>query len=354
MRWSAALVLLVAPSVAARAEEPLSWKRYIQLVSHYREGRLDLASARPLLAQRRQLESALRGLQAFPLETRDFKAVVLLHTEMAALYVDPGVERTRDHQMEIAERVLPLVNEETFSRRWRLAAGYFYQSVLSPGQASYHLGKLYELTPHDVEILLAMGMVYETVGAYELSKVPRWTHSNPTFTQPRRERRLVADIRGGARKRLYQAIEWYTKAARQDVPSAMAHLRRGHCYAMLGQNAHALEDLTRAMELSDTPDEKGLSGLFLGRLHRDEGNLDEAVAQYRLAVANLPEWQVVYIALSEALGAAGQREESRATLERGLGLPVRLHDPKGGLWQYYLRMDAFSDLVRELRSQVLR
>jgi tetratricopeptide (TPR) repeat protein len=353
--WSWTLALLVAPSVVAQSEERLSWERYIELVRHYREGTVDWASARHLLAQRTRLQSIARNLNSFPLPTRDLKAIVLLHTETAALYLDPdpGVERTRDLQMEVAESVLPLVKEESFSRRWRLAAGYFYQSVLSPAQAFYHLDILHELTPHDVEILLAMGMVHETLGAFELSKVPRWTHSNPTFTQSGLERRLVADMRKTGRQRLDEAVGWYSKATRQDVPSAMAHLRRGHCYALLRRGAEALEDLTRAADLSQTSYERGLSSLFLGQLHRDAGNLDEAVAQYRMAVANLPEWQVGFLGLSEALGAAGEREESRATLEKGLRVSVRANDPRGGLWQYYLRMDGFSDVVNELRTQVL-
>ncbi|HSF14040.1 MAG TPA: tetratricopeptide repeat protein [Vicinamibacteria bacterium] len=346
--------LLLAPHAVAQTEKPsLTWERYIVLVRQYQQDVIDWNQALVLLEDRGRLESAVRNLGSFPLTTKVLKAAVLMHTEAAAKLSAPGDERVRDLQIDVARNILRLVNEQDFSSKWHLAAGYFYQSVLSPGQALHFFDRLREMAHDDVELLLATAMVHETYGAFELSKIPRWTHPNPVFVQNRAEQRLVAETRRQAQQSLRQATEWYSKAIDRVPADAVAYLRRGHCYSLLGQLEQAIADLSRASQLAERPYERGLAELFLGRLYRESENLTASVSHYRRAVRDLSDWQVGYLALSEVLEASGQRAESREALQSSLSVKVQPNDPSGGLWQYYLRMDAFSDIVAELREETV-
>ncbi|HXV63414.1 MAG TPA: tetratricopeptide repeat protein [Vicinamibacteria bacterium] len=351
--WVVAGLLLAPHAVTQTAELSLSWERYIVLVRQYQQGAIDWNEALALLEHRGRLESAVGNLSSFPLTTRVLKAAVLMHTEAAAKLSAPGAERVRDLQMEVARNILRLVNEQDFSSKWHLAAGYFYQSMLSPGQALHYFDRLREMAHDDVEVLVATGTVHETYGAFELSKIPRWTRPNPVFVQNRAEQRLVAETRRQAHHSLHRATEWYSKAIDRVPGDAVAYLRRGHCYSLLGQLEQAIADLTRASQLAEQPYERGLAELFLGRLYRESENLAASVSHYRNAVRDLSEWQVGYLALSEVLEASGQRAESREALQLGLSVKIRPNDPSGGLWQYFLRMDAFSDIVVGLREEAL-
>jgi hypothetical protein len=97
-----------------------------------------------------------------------------------------------------------------------------------------------------------------------------------------------------------------------------------------------------------------MAHLFAGRLHEQEGRIDEALEHYRAAVRAKDDWQLGYLALSHALRRSGDDTESREVLEKGLRLEFDPRNPQGGLWDYICKRDAFSSLVEQLRSEVLQ
>jgi hypothetical protein len=81
--------------------------------------------------------------------------------------------------------------------------------------------------------------------------------------------------------------------------------------------------------------------------------LEEALEHYRAAVEARADWQLAYIALSNALHSAGNLVASREVLKQALQLGVDPRNPKGGLWDYNVMNDRFVDLVVQLRSGVV-
>jgi Flp pilus assembly protein TadD len=67
-----------------------------------------------------------------------------------------------------------------------------------------------------------------------------------------------------------------------------------------------------------TPNDQYLAHLFLGRIHEDGERLDQTLSEYRRAVEVSPEGQSAAVALSHALQIAGEAEEARRALARGI------------------------------------
>ena len=239
------LFLVVAMGLG---EESLTRESYLDLIARYRRDELDLGAVRPVLASKHDLQRIVDGLTRHPVERMDGKAAVLLHTEGAFLNRDPGDESARDLHMDLAEKILlELVDDLDFERRWRLAAGFFYQSSLSPGRALHHLEAARILDPSAAETYMAIAMVHEAMGALALSTLPRWDVS--AFDRSRRDSERIQLSSRDGRLRLFQAIEQYSKVLQRSPQSAAAHLRRGRCFQLLSLRNEAAEELERALEL---------------------------------------------------------------------------------------------------------
>ena len=97
-----------------------------------------------------------------------------------------------------------------------------------------------------------------------------------------------------------------------------------------------------------------LAHLFLGRIQQDAGRLEEAIAEYRLAVALHPSALSAGVALSNALVVAGDAEGARLALRQGLAQrgPPPGADPH---WDYLVVNAAdLEALVEELHRESLK
>ncbi|HZT75578.1 MAG TPA: tetratricopeptide repeat protein [Vicinamibacterales bacterium] len=72
--------------------------------------------------------------------------------------------------------------------------------------------------------------------------------------------------------------------------------------------------------VASAADMRAVTDTNLGAALQDEGRVDEAIAQYRRAIAERPDYAPAYNNLATALRKAGKRDEARAAYERALAL----------------------------------
>lgn len=117
---------------------------------------------------------------------------------------------------------------------------------------------------------------------------------------------------------LKEADRLLARAIAGDPDLALARLRRGRVLWRLGQMEPAREALEAAVARIRDPRHAYLAHLFLGRVHEDEHQFDEAVAEYKAAVDLDPKAQSGAVALSAGLQQSGDREGARRALAAGL------------------------------------
>jgi tetratricopeptide (TPR) repeat protein len=222
-----------------------------------------------------------------------------LHTELSAYNTWGLPTETRALHLKVAEDLVELIPGETaFNRDWFLTVAYVYHgSNLSV--SLHYLKEAGRRFPNDAEILLAIGVTYETAAAYD---------RNPGT--------------------MYQAGTFYRRALQADPDLAEAHLRLGKVLLERGGKRveEAMRELEWVVEHSSDPYLLYLANLFLGDLHKREKRFDRAVECYRAAVEAEPRWQTAQISLSYALRATGDRTAARDVMHRALQLPV--HSPR--------------------------
>jgi tetratricopeptide (TPR) repeat protein len=218
-----------------------------------------------------------------------------LHTDLAA-YDGWGLSaKSRASHLRAAQRILELIpNEAAFERDWMLTVAYYFHGK----DLSVSLNQLKEADrrfPDDAEILLALGVTYETSASVD--------HD---------------------RGMLKNAEDYYRKAIKINSDLPEAHLRLGK--VLLDRGGDRLEESKQELEWvvqkASDPYLLHLAHLFLGDLHKERGNLEAAIERYHAAVECEPRWQAAYILLSYALRAIGEWSSSRDVMERALRLPV--------------------------------
>jgi Flp pilus assembly protein TadD len=146
----------------------------------------------------------------------------------------------------------------------------------------------------------------------------------------------------------------FEQALGVDPGLPLARLRLGRVLWRLGELEPARRELEAALPATAQADLKGLAHLFLGRVHLDAGRLAEATEDYRKAVELLPDALSPAVALSHALGLAGDGESARLALRGGLELAGRR--PQRDPYLDYLVSNAagLEPLWDDLRRESLR
>ena len=160
-------------------------------------------------------------------------------------------------------------------------------------------GEAIALYPLDAELLLARGSVRE-----ESATLAR---ESPGAGVPGSVEPSAEAVRREGWKHARRDLE---EALRLDPDLGLARLRLGRVLWRLGEPEPARQQLEQALPSLRATDHVYLAHLFLGRIQQDAGRLDEAIGEYRLAVALQSE---------RALGSRGPLERARARGRRGCG-----------------------------------
>ncbi len=393
-------VLVIAcqlPPASARAQseqarqrkarqELQAWNRlvpYLTLVAAYRSGDRDRATAGvtgesdaslkalfenlDVLGDRlclcRQTDDAIEGrTEAGEIEVVDLDAAVLMHTDAALGFLAhrdrPGLVR----QLGAARRLVEWVRIRTmdWSRDPRnpppgcrpapeMAAVDWYVAVsqaligyweVDAAEAFARRGL--ELAPEDPTLLVVLGTIAESGDA---------SFSRPSARDVELGRWYDPAVRRGLRA----AEDLFTRAVAADPGFVEAHLRLGRVLALLDRPDEARAELERVLERSTDASQCYLAALFLGRVLEDQGNVDEAAASYRRAIAERPECQTARIALAYVLSGRGQSAGALSLLREAIERPWQPYQASDPWWTYSFRPFARGlEALDALRRQVVK
>jgi tetratricopeptide (TPR) repeat protein len=329
----AAATLTVAAAGAGDVAGPaFSRAEYFELIRSYARGERTAAvaalgawSERDLARQLASVEDAARALERCPscpnsLAGLPLKAAVMLHwdRDRAETPAPEGVEQPRRCPGPLAAlagrfaRVLARsAARDDFPKR------FFHMVVMSCQwdgcfeEADRWAGEAIAIFPRDADLLVARGSVREesaTLGQY------------PPRELDRQSARVSAETAAATFRQegLKHARRDFEDALRVDPNLGLARLRLGRVLWRLGELEPARQQLETALPSLGDSDNAYLAHLFLGRIEQDTGRLDEALAEYRRAVALHPSTLSGAVALSSALGLTGDAEAARSALRQGL------------------------------------
>jgi tetratricopeptide (TPR) repeat protein len=308
------LGLLLAPAgpgAAAAAADPSA--AYLRLVEYTGSGDLKTVVEALLEWPAARIEEESRRLAADPrTPVRCARLGVLAHTDTGFVAEILHCEDVAIAHFAAARRLLPLAASSDFDRDWRLAVGYKYQAMGALPQAFDAFQDALKHHPEDPEVFVAKGALYEHVAAVPPSPLTSFAGSRSSSWE------LAA--------RLYQ------RALTRRPDYEEAHLRLGRVYSCLGRADDARRELSRVLAASRRRAALGYSHLFLGEMEERAHRTDEAVAEYKAALALDPRLQTAQLALAAVLGASGRSAQARAVLVDALRTTPegRLHD-----WQAY-------------------
>ena len=367
-RLAAALVVAAGVAAPARAAEPgkpaFTRDAYYELIRSYARGERPQAvaalgawSERDLARQLASVEDAARALERCPscpnsLAGLPLKAAVMLHwdRDRAEQPSRAGVEQPQACPGPLATiagrfaRVLARdAPQDDFARR-------FFRMVVTSCQwdacfeaAERWAGEAIALYPLDAELLLTRGSVREESATLN-------TRESPGAGVPGSVEPSAEAVRREGWKHARRDLE---EALRLDPGLGLARLRLGRVLWRLGELEPARQQLEQALPSLRATDHVYLAHLFLGRTQQDAGRLDEAIGEYRLAVALHPSALSAAVALSSALRLAGDADAGRSALRQGLESAGRRRgrDPH---WDYQVVNAAeLASLLDELYREAL-
>lgn len=366
MLASAAAACILALAAPPKTEGPRP--DYLELLRAYAHGARAEAIAGlgtwSLRELDRQLGQMARLVQAAelcrcptPIEGVSLRAAVMLHADRDRAERPASTEAEQPRpcpgpQALLAGRFAALLarlpEHRDFARRFYLAMAlraqwdYCLEESVRFGQDGI------QLFPRDGELLLAVGSVYEE-GA-TLGMATSMTRVTGLPAGKRDNARVSAKER---QKWMLQARRFLADAVAADPENALARLRLGRVLYRLGEAELATDALAGAVERTREPSLLFLAHLFRGKLHEDAGHLDEAAAEYRLALEIDATSQSAAVALAHALQLTGEAESARDVLEQAVAAAGR----RGGRDAYwdYLMGDAvhLEDLLDGLRRETL-
>ena len=206
-----------------------------------------------------------------------------------------------------------------------------------------------KLFPKDAALLLGLASVLE-----ESATLAEIKTAEGLAGLPQRRRDEVQRSVAARTQRFQEARSYFEQALLADPSSALARVRLGRVLWRLGQNEAARVTLEQAVRQEPAGDVLYLARLFLGRVHEDLGHLDQAAAEYRLALALDPQAQAAAVALSHVVRSIGEVEDSRELLSRALS-HARRRQGRDAYWEYLTRNALhYEALFDALRRETLQ
>lgn len=353
--------------VPARAVEPVG--NYLELLRRYANGErgpavaaLGASSVKDVERQVNEIELGFRAVERCPSCPRPLagtllRAGVMLHVDrdQADRPESSGVEQPRPcpgRHARLAGRLAGLLARDRGGADF---AASFFRAIALRCQWDFCLEAALDwvregskLFPRDGALLFLAGSVHEeaaTLGA-DLLESPAVSRGRDPLE--------AARVRASRRERGFsEARRLYQEATLADPETVVGRLRLGRVQWQLGDGEAARHTLEQALLLAREPRQRYLAHLYLGRVHEDAQRLEQAIAQYRSAVALQPAAQTGAVALSHALRSAGDVEAAWEALQRGLTRPGP-REPRDPFWDSMVGNGVHPDeLFEALRRETL-
>jgi tetratricopeptide (TPR) repeat protein len=204
--------------------------------------------------------------------------------------------------------------------RWAVAAALLVAADPGRTQEGYQrLEQLARERPSDPDVLLGLAALEEARVDTEVARIASAAAPAGSASLPQFQRQAARE------SRLREIEARYRAVLRGRADDHEAHLRLGRVLQQRGDR-EARQHLEAAASTGGG-DTRSLALLFLGELHESAGQVQEAIARYRAAIAAAPSAQSARIALAQALLRTGDRNGAREAIEAGLSGPPAGLDP---------------------------
>jgi tetratricopeptide (TPR) repeat protein len=352
-RIAAACVASALAAAPASAERPDPNARYKELVAAYAAGNRAAAVAGIGDLDADALRSGVESVREYA--PRLLLAVLMLHTDRRllergapdAIETTPACDSVQtDPAWRTLQHLMLHVDGVDFARRWSVAMALqdHWDGCFVDALRWIDVGARW--FPKDAEVLLTRGALYESVAALP-SPMPR--PANLVSSRKRGAVMMAAAERanhlGEARRSLERAI---------GVAPALdeARLRLGRVLWRLGKGDAARAALETVIAGNPEAATLHLARLFLARVHQDAGRDDDALREYRAALALQPESQAAAIGLADALQIAGLADDARTTVEGTLAEAGRRREAQA-FWEYtFANARQGSAMLERLRDEL--
>lgn len=281
-----------------------------------------------------------------------------VHYNLGLLYNLQGHPDQAKQHLEVAAGLLP----EKAEVYYQLGTALTRLNELA--EAEKALRRALELSPENQEALYALGTLVRRLGRAEEAAQILAQHerlSTVALEERQRSRRISAyhmDVKGLLEQdRLAEAQQKLEEILRLDPRNDLAHYRLAQISFLERDDQRALESVRTALEQKDFEpayhllaamclerlgqEEQAIAAyervlrlaeyaeayLALGRLELRRGNINQAVAYLRQAVAQEPENPELHLALATALAEAGELEESQEERAKAKALGERAAPP---------------------------
>jgi tetratricopeptide (TPR) repeat protein len=348
-RFPAACVAAALAGGAASAAPPDPNAAYKKLVATYAAGHRAAAVAGIGALDDDALRAGVESVRYHP--PRYLLAVLLLHTDRRLLGRSVDVEAPQgcrsahtDPARRTAEHLILHVDGIELARRWTIAMalrdqwdGCFPEAVawIDAG-ARWFAG--------DAEVALTRGAIYET-----LAMLP--SRAPTPYAAAAGRARTIGMVALAERKRMLgEARRSLERAVALDPGLDRARVRLARVLWHLGKGAESTPLLEAAIAGSREEDVHHLAHLVLARVRQEAGRHEDAIPEYRAALAVQPDSQAAALGLADALRASGQVEAAREVVEAVLAASGRRRD-RQFFWEYRTadarRGEALLDALRD-------
>ena len=297
---------------------------YSDLVDSYQKGEFLEAAEALSRAPKESLERAARDYRRGSPGEQKLKAAALLHTEVAFLTrtdVLFHLESARDYLNRIEESFL----RENLLRRWYVAVSTLLRGSTQSWAALHLVQDALKMFPEDLEILLAVGSVYDTAA---------WMGIPSMFER--------AEI-------LYREI------LDNHPENDEVHLRLGRLMQLKGDGEEALRELKWSVQHAADAESRFVAHMLLGETYGQLRRIQEATRSYRAALEIDPHCQAAALGLSHALHRAGDREGSREVIRHFLAQkPSPPGEPDQWIRFLFGRPELLDSAMQETRKEFLQ
>jgi tetratricopeptide (TPR) repeat protein len=290
--------------------------------------------------------------------SRIIKMGVLLHTDIALLNLDTGVQlhprmgiaffadggvitiKPETCHWEYARRLLDSISSgsgDQIARQWYIGTTVYMQSRRLFGYAAQNLKRGLEKFPSDDTILFYAGVLHETLASP--------AHQNDLMPPSMK-------INYGSREsELKLARHYFEKSISANPDFAQAHMGLGRVLGLLGLHKQALGELQQSAASLKDPQLLYYASLFLGREFEILSRKNEARDQYEFAAKLYPTAQSPLFALSRLSGRSDDAKGALDAVQRAFALPVKDLWNDDPWWVYDLAHVRNADaLIVEIRK----
>jgi tetratricopeptide (TPR) repeat protein len=320
LTWLIPIAFLLAGRTPAVAQ---SIDQYVAMVDQYASGDED-GALRAIVPTSGRIPSDVTAHMR-TLSDRRIRCAIMLHTELAAVFLSSARSGPASVQISNAQRLFDILGEDTrrretarpFAIRW-----YAFATNLYAGQGLFVSALTLSrdglsLFPNAPELFVARGTAFEMRATLIMSvKAPN------AFGKP-----LSNDVR----RNFETAAADYQRALTVDPAMAFAYLHRGWVHLQLG-DGRARADLEAALRAARDDEVRYLAHLFLGGADEQQGDL-EAARRHFGAAHRLGPFQTSAIALGRVETAMGHADLARSITAEYAQEANGVEDP---WWNYQL------------------